>query len=84
MTSTQGCLVTLLMVIITAVRGIINQLATRGPLSSSSTVIDSETDNIFWTLIVLIDAKSNRFQTLIFTQNIDHDLGARSLSTEQF
>ena len=42
----QGCLVTLLMVIITAVQVMINQLATRGPLSSS-TVTDSETDNDF-------------------------------------
>ena len=40
------CLVTLLMVIITAVQVMINQLATRGPLSSS-TVTDSETDNDF-------------------------------------
>ena len=47
----QGCLVTLMMVIITAVRVILNQLATRGPLSSS-TVTDSETDNDVWMLAV--------------------------------
>ena len=39
--------VTVLMVIITAVRGIINQLATRGLPSSSSTVIDRKTIMIF-------------------------------------
>ena len=41
----QGCSVTHLMVIITghAIRVIINQLTTRGPLSSS-TVTESETD----------------------------------------
>ena len=82
--------------IITAVRVRINQLAMRSRLSSS-TVTDSESNNDFLTLavhkliiklitswIVLIDVKSNKFPTLIFTQSIDHDLGASSLSTEQF
>ena len=45
----QGYLVTLLMVVITAVRVILNQQATRGPPSSST---DSETDNDVWTLAV--------------------------------